>query len=540
MCAALWNILSDCDEVYNYWEPAHYLVYGYGFQTWEYSPVYAIRSYAYILLHVLPLSVFQAVITNNKILVFYLLRCVLAVACAGSEVYLYRSINQYVSTNIARLTLWFLLLSTGMFISCSAFLPSSFSMYLTMIAVGGWVAGNNKVAIMAVAASAIVGWPFAGVLGIPIAADIVLRQKKFVSFVGWCIIALVIFLVPLVLIDSYYFGKLVVAPFNIMLYNVFSQHGPDLYGVEPLSYYLFNGFLNFNVIFFLALLSIPVVLLLGLITRLPTNDRIPLWLLLSPMYIWILIFFTQPHKEERFLFPVYPFFALGGAVFLDSLQRTWSYLLPDKTKSRYTDSSSVVTIFTGILFSLLCMSRSVALYQGYHASMDVYVELQNIASNPRIHTLPQEKNVNICIGKEWYRFPSNFFLPNEKWHLQFIKSEFKGLLPKPYEPGVNGPRILPSHMNDLNLEEPTRYIDVSRCHYLIDLDVPSNSKLELDYSQSDDWTIVASAPYLDASRSHRLMRAFYIPFVSSYYCTYANYNILKTTRTKKSGKQRKS
>ena len=30
-------------------------------------------------------------------------------------------------------------------------------------------------------------------------------------------------------------------------------------GVEPLSYYLLNGFLNFNVIFFLALLSLPVL-----------------------------------------------------------------------------------------------------------------------------------------------------------------------------------------------------------------------------------------------------------------------------------------
>lgn len=30
--------------------------------------------------------------------------------------------------------------------------------------------------------------------------------------------------------DSYYYGKLVVAPLNIVLYNVFTSHGPDLYG----------------------------------------------------------------------------------------------------------------------------------------------------------------------------------------------------------------------------------------------------------------------------------------------------------------------
>lgn len=33
----------------------HYLLHGTGFQTWEYSPAYGIRSYAYILLHSLPL-----------------------------------------------------------------------------------------------------------------------------------------------------------------------------------------------------------------------------------------------------------------------------------------------------------------------------------------------------------------------------------------------------------------------------------------------------------------------------------------------------
>ena len=32
------------------------------------------------------------------------------------------------------------------------------------------------------------------------------------------------------LIDTFYFGKLVIAPLNIMLYNVLSDHGPDLYG----------------------------------------------------------------------------------------------------------------------------------------------------------------------------------------------------------------------------------------------------------------------------------------------------------------------
>jgi alpha-1,2-mannosyltransferase len=36
LLSALFNIIHDCDEVYNYWEPLHFLLYGYGMQTWEY------------------------------------------------------------------------------------------------------------------------------------------------------------------------------------------------------------------------------------------------------------------------------------------------------------------------------------------------------------------------------------------------------------------------------------------------------------------------------------------------------------------------
>lgn len=51
--AAIYAPIQDCDETFNYWEPTHYLSHGYGLQTWEYSPVYAIRSWLYIAIHAL-------------------------------------------------------------------------------------------------------------------------------------------------------------------------------------------------------------------------------------------------------------------------------------------------------------------------------------------------------------------------------------------------------------------------------------------------------------------------------------------------------
>lgn len=35
-------------SVFNFWEPLHYLFRGTGFQTWELSPQFAVRSWAYI------------------------------------------------------------------------------------------------------------------------------------------------------------------------------------------------------------------------------------------------------------------------------------------------------------------------------------------------------------------------------------------------------------------------------------------------------------------------------------------------------------
>jgi alpha-1,2-mannosyltransferase len=36
MFSALYNLINDCDESMNYWEPMHYILYGFGLQTWEY------------------------------------------------------------------------------------------------------------------------------------------------------------------------------------------------------------------------------------------------------------------------------------------------------------------------------------------------------------------------------------------------------------------------------------------------------------------------------------------------------------------------
>lgn len=67
LVSALFAPIQDCDETFNYWEPTHYLSHGYGLQTWEYSPDYAIRSWFYIALHAVAGNLRRLLPQSNKV-----------------------------------------------------------------------------------------------------------------------------------------------------------------------------------------------------------------------------------------------------------------------------------------------------------------------------------------------------------------------------------------------------------------------------------------------------------------------------------------
>lgn len=51
-----------------------------------------------------------------------------------------------------------------------------------------------------------------------------------------------------------------IAPLNAVLYNVFNTHGgPELYGVEGITYYLINLMLNFNLALVASFFSLPML-----------------------------------------------------------------------------------------------------------------------------------------------------------------------------------------------------------------------------------------------------------------------------------------
>jgi len=80
---------------------------------------------------------------------------------------------------------------------------------------------------------------------------------------------------------------------------------------------------------------------------------------MSSMLLWFIVFFSQSHKEERFIYPAYPFICLSAAFAIEMVQKALTAIIP-RLIYFY---SSLVLIFV-IVFAFLSISRGLALYKG--------------------------------------------------------------------------------------------------------------------------------------------------------------------------------
>jgi alpha-1,2-mannosyltransferase len=125
-----------------------------------------------------------------------------------------------------------------------------------------------------------------------------------------------------------------------------------------------------------------------------------------------------------------------------------------------------------IAAAALSISRILALHEHYSAPIDVYRKAFDLVkvpgpiviegtADPTIVAASAATNgatsedggvtaeaskkpeiVRVCVGKEWYRFPSHYFLP-EGAKLGLIKSHFDGLLPGEFLESDNASGELP-------------------------------------------------------------------------------------------------
>lgn len=155
--------------------------------------------------------------------------------------------------------------------SCASLLPSSFLMHLFTAAITAWWNKNYLLAIFLVALSAVFGecissgdfrqgsiliyfvfvfqgCPLAALIGIPIFIDVIFIQRELKSFVIWVAVSVAIILLPLIAINSAYYGELTIVPINLAIPNMSTSS--HLYRTEAWTQY----FIEFH---------IPSVLTLG-------------------------------------------------------------------------------------------------------------------------------------------------------------------------------------------------------------------------------------------------------------------------------------
>lgn len=167
LIASSLNHIDDTDETYGYYEPLHYLLYGVGMQTWEYSPLYAIRTYAFItpfwgLCSIL--SFFQF----SKLNIFFGIRIFLGVVAALSETRFVSVIYENYGRTIGNFTFVFMLFSSGILYCSTALLPSAVIMSLVMFASASWLKHEYSLTILLGCISVLwSGWPFAGIIFLP-------------------------------------------------------------------------------------------------------------------------------------------------------------------------------------------------------------------------------------------------------------------------------------------------------------------------------------------------------------------------------------
>ncbi len=88
---------------------------------------------------------------------------------------------------------------------------------------------------------------------------------------------------------------------NIAMYNVFNGSGDNLYGIEPVSYYIKNLFLNLGLAWPVAL-AWPLIAIMNKLshkqdstTKIELMDGFSVTILFAAL-LWLAVLFSRPHK----------------------------------------------------------------------------------------------------------------------------------------------------------------------------------------------------------------------------------------------------
>ena len=448
--------------------------------------------------------------------VFFGVRCLFGLASALSEGYLVHALSRTKRGAESRILLVFLMTSAAMFVSSTTFLPGTFSMYCFTLATSGVLLGRRTLVILACAVSVILGWSVTIIAAVPYALWVLVTGALLPSLLT-AILSSGAMLVATFAADSYFYGRHVLSLHSFLSYNVYGSGDSALYGVENSTYYLRNGTNSLNLLLPLSLLA-PVLLLVGILVgseRRANSGNF--FVACSPQWLWIAAITILPHKEERFLYVVYPQILLAAAYSALVAGRACASIAKTKYKPLLR---RLVVACVVIATSLLSAARVGALVSNYGASMRVYASLEGSSQGMGEGGPP----CVVCVGSEWYEYPSSFFVP-QRCEMHFVRSGFGGVLPGHFNSSLGGTRHASEYLNDRNQADDRQYIsDESRCTFLVSMRADDHIAQE---KESDKWEVVRKLKYVNSGASGALYRALFIPFLSSQKLVYNHYVLYK-------------
>ncbi|KNE62779.1 hypothetical protein AMAG_07964 [Allomyces macrogynus ATCC 38327] len=171
--------------------------------------------------------------------------------------------------------------------------------------------------------------------------------------------------------------------------------------------------------------------------------------------LWFAVMLAQPHKEERFLSPIYPAVALlaaQGVAAMAHRARTMTLLV------------IVATMTLGAL-------RSLALVRYYGAPLQLDWNRHDVVEALQGKTM--------CLGNDWFLAPGHWVLPDTT-RIEFVQHGFEGQLPAHFAPSnatssiarvVHGTATCDHALfNDANRMEVSRFVDLDQCDFILGRD----------------------------------------------------------------------
>jgi hypothetical protein len=67
----------------------------------------------------------------------------------------------------------------------------------------------------------------------------------------------------------------------------------------------------------------------------------------------------------------------------------------------------------------------------------------------------------LCVGSEWHRYPSSFFVPAYIEQVKWIDDGFNGLLPFPFNETLGGTKAAPHYFNNKNKAFMEQFVNLS-------------------------------------------------------------------------------